>query len=62
VRLVSFIRDESGAITVDWVTLAVIVLGLTLFAVNAVRQGSEDLTAEAFRGATEAIAEFRALD
>lgn len=41
-----FLRDESGAVTVDWVVLAASVVGLGVASVTAVRTGVVDLSGE----------------
>lgn len=43
-RVFEFIRDERGAITVDWVMLTAAVMGLGLFASYSVWQGTEVLS------------------
>ncbi|MFY0690653.1 MAG: hypothetical protein JXR14_01870 [Paracoccaceae bacterium] len=39
-----FIRDETGAVTVDWVVLTAAVMGLGLFASSSVWVGTEALS------------------
>lgn len=56
--LVRFIRDDRGAITVDWVVLAAAVSGLGLASVASVREGTGALgsdIASALSGATVAV-------
>ncbi|WP_323035389.1 hypothetical protein [Pararhodobacter sp.] len=42
-RLVDFLRDERGAVTVDWTVLAAAVVGLGISAIAAVRTGVVNL-------------------
>lgn len=50
----NFRKDESGAVTVDWVVLTAAVVALAGAAYIAIEDGSESLT-EATRDALEAI-------
>ena len=40
-KLASFKKDESGAVTVDWVVLTAAVVGLALLVIGLVRTGLE---------------------
>lgn len=42
----SFLADESGAVTVDWVVLTAALVGLGLAVISVVSGGLEDLTAD----------------
>lgn len=42
----AFLKDESGAVTVDWVILAAGVIGLALASMGVVIDGTEDLTSD----------------
>ena len=42
----SFLNDESGAVTVDWVVLTAAIVGLGLVVMTTVGKGIEDLSAE----------------
>ena len=42
-KLSSFVSNESGAVTVDWVVLTAAIVGLGLAAVTAVRSGTSAL-------------------
>ncbi|MEM7472934.1 MAG: hypothetical protein AAF340_16420 [Pseudomonadota bacterium] len=44
--LKSFIEDDAGAVTVDWVVLAAVLIGLCLAVMATVGDGTEDLTAD----------------
>lgn len=39
----NFVRDESGAVTVDWVVLTAAIVGLALAVIASVRTGVESL-------------------
>lgn len=39
----SFINDEAGAVTVDWVVLTAAIVGLGMVVMTTVGQGIEDL-------------------
>ncbi len=41
-----FIEEESGAVTVDWVVLAAVLIGLCLAVMLQVSDGTEDLTTD----------------
>ena len=41
----SFLTDESGAVTVDWVVLTAAIVTLTVFAIPPVRNGLQDVSA-----------------
>jgi Flp pilus assembly pilin Flp len=45
--LKTFLIDEDGAVTVDWVVLAAGVITLALAATGVVVNGTEDLTSDA---------------
>ena len=40
----AFIRDEDGAVTVDWVVLTAAIVGLGIAVLASVGQGVEDLS------------------
>jgi Flp pilus assembly pilin Flp len=40
----SFVRDENGAVTVDWVVLTAAVVGLAIAAYGSISDGSAELT------------------
>jgi Flp pilus assembly pilin Flp len=42
--LKNFAKDESGAVTVDWVVLTAAIVGLGLLVITAVRPGIETLS------------------
>lgn len=42
----TFISDETGAVTVDWVVLAAALIGLCLAIMSSVGEGTEDLTTD----------------
>jgi Flp pilus assembly pilin Flp len=42
----NFVRDEDGAVTVDWVVLTAAVVGLGLAVLSTVRAGATDLAAD----------------
>jgi len=42
-RFKTFARDESGAVTVDWVVLTAAIVGLGLAVISSVRTGTSDL-------------------
>ncbi|MCY4180738.1 MAG: hypothetical protein OXC60_05180 [Litoreibacter sp.] len=42
----NFAADESGAVTVDWVVLAAVLIGLCLAVMATVGDGTEDLTSD----------------
>ncbi len=41
----TFLKDESGAVTVDWVVLTAAVVGLAVAAYSSIRDGATGLTA-----------------
>lgn len=41
----AFVRDEDGAVTVDWVVLTAAVVGLGLVVASTVGQGTADVSA-----------------
>ena len=41
----SFLKDESGAVTVDWVVLTAAVVGLAVAAYGSIQTGASGLTA-----------------
>lgn len=43
IKLNLFVRDESGAVTPDWVVLTGAIVGLGLVMLNAVGKGADDL-------------------
>jgi hypothetical protein len=45
-RLVQFVADEDGAVTVDWLALTAAVVGVGLLGVNIVGRGTADASAE----------------
>ena len=45
-RLVRFVADEDGAVTVDWLALTAAVVGVGLLGVNIVGRGTADASAE----------------
>lgn len=48
----NFSKDESGAVTVDWVVLTAAVVGLAVAAYSSIKDGADDLTerTESFMG------------
>jgi len=40
----NFSKDESGAVTVDWVVLTAAVVGLAVAAYGSIQSGASDLT------------------
>ena len=40
----NFSKDESGAVTVDWVVLTAAVVGLAIAAYSSIETGAENLT------------------
>ena len=42
----SFVRDEDGAVTVDWVVLTAAVVGLGIAVLTSVRTGTATVTSE----------------
>lgn len=42
----NFIKDEDGAVTVDWVVLTAAIVGLGLLVMNAVRPAISDVGAQ----------------
>ena len=42
-RVFSFLADESGAVTVDWVVLTAAIVGLGLAVITSVRSGVQSL-------------------
>ena len=42
----NFIAEDSGAVTVDWVVLAAVLIGLCLAVMSTVGNGTEELTTE----------------
>ena len=42
-KFINFIRDEDGAVTVDWVVLTAAIVGLGLAVLASVQTGAEDL-------------------
>jgi Flp pilus assembly pilin Flp len=44
--LTSFLSDESGAVTVDWVVLTAALVGLGLAVISVVSGGLEDLSGD----------------
>ncbi len=45
-RFAAFLRDEDGAVSVDWVVLTAALVGLGLAVTNVVGSGMEDLAQE----------------
>jgi len=45
-HLSSFLSDESGAVTVDWVVLTAALVGLGLAVISVVSTGLEDLSGD----------------
>ncbi|MGR3321670.1 MAG: Flp family type IVb pilin [Pseudooceanicola sp.] len=43
-RLAKFLRREEGAVTVDWVVLCALVVGLTVIVVTQMQTGTTGLT------------------
>lgn len=44
--LKTFVADEAGAITIDWVVLTAAVIGLGLAVMGVIRGGVEDLSTD----------------
>ncbi len=40
----NFLKDEDGAVTVDWVVLTAAVVGLAVAAYSSIEEGATDLT------------------
>lgn len=49
----SFLSDESGAVTVDWVVLTAAIVGLGLAVMSVVSGGVEDLSGDISNALTE---------
>lgn len=45
-NLMAFLKDESGAVTVDWVMLTAALVGLALAVTASVSNGMEDLSGD----------------
>ena len=45
-KLINFLRDEDGAVTVDWVVLTAAVVGLGVAVLTAVSGGATSLAGE----------------
>ena len=45
-KLFAFIRDEDGAVTVDWVVLTAAIVGLGIAVLTSVRTGATDLAGD----------------
>ena len=45
-KFTSFVSDESGAVTVDWVVLTAAIVGLGLAVISVVSGGVEDLSGD----------------
>ncbi|GGL75821.1 Flp family type IVb pilin [Wenxinia marina] len=45
-KLINFIRDEDGAVTVDWVVLTAAVVGLGIVVLGSVRTGATGLATD----------------
>ena len=45
-KLFTFIRDEDGAVTVDWVVLTAAIVGLGIAVLTSVRTGATDLAGD----------------
>jgi Flp pilus assembly pilin Flp len=45
-KFTSFVSDESGAVTVDWVVLTAAIVGLGLAVISVVSGGIEDLSGD----------------
>lgn len=45
-KLASYLKDESGAVTVDWVVLTAAVVGLGLIVFNAIRPAVSTLATD----------------
>ena len=51
-KFINFIRDEDGAVTVDWVVLTAAIVGLGLAVLGSVRTGATDLAGDIERSLT----------
>jgi len=56
-NLMSFIKDEDGAVTVDWVVLTAAIVALGLVVGNSVKGGAEGLAADVGADLTAQITE-----
>lgn len=45
-KFINFIRDEDGAVTVDWVVLTAAIVGLGIAVLTSVRAGATDLAGD----------------
>jgi Flp pilus assembly pilin Flp len=52
-KLNTFVSDESGAVTVDWVVLTAAIVGLGLAVMSVVSGGVEDLSGDISNALTE---------
>lgn len=55
----NFSKDESGAVTVDWVVLTAAVVGLAVAAYSSIQTGATDLTSatQTFMDAQKPVAD-----
>ncbi len=52
-----FVKDEDGAVTVDWVVLTAAIVGIGLIVLNIIRGGVIDAASSIYEELTSAIAQ-----
>jgi len=52
-----FVKDEDGAVTVDWVVLTAAIVGIGLIVLNIIRSGVYDAASDIYSSLTNAIGE-----
>ena len=51
----TFVEDEDGAVTVDWVVLTAAIVGIGLVVLNIIRGGVYDAASDIYNALTNAI-------
>lgn len=51
----NFVKDEDGAVTVDWVVLTAAIVGIGLVVLNIIRSGIYDAASAIYSSLTSAI-------
>ncbi|MSU88386.1 hypothetical protein GE300_01990 [Rhodobacteraceae bacterium 2CG4] len=51
----NFVKDEDGAVTVDWVVLTAAIVGIGLVVLNIIRGGVYDAASDIYSSLTDAI-------
>ena len=51
----SFVKDEDGAVTVDWVVLTAAIVGIGLIVLGIIRSGVYDAASDIYNELTKAI-------